>query len=121
MKTRLREEMTPAQREELKLKALAMKGHGPWSNVEMLLAEVCDRLQWVRHSVLQAASEKGKSPFDPEPIPRPGVEPKKPRSQFIVPGAEGDEQAFGTDLNVVTEDRIAKLRLLRQMRGAPEG
>jgi len=52
---------------------------GRWSHAEMLLAAAVDelrRLQWLTAAV---NAEKGKTPKQPEPIPRPGVGVKRRR------------------------------------------
>lgn len=75
-KTALRESIPEADRE--KLAKLPRAGHGPWSQQEMLLAAVADRLAWVVYAVYAVHNAK---PEQPSPIPRPGVS-TRPRRQF---------------------------------------
>lgn len=63
-KTAIRDSMTPEQLASLPTSS----GHGPWSNSELLLAAVVDRL-----SLLLWQNSRSKSK-QPPPIPRPGVE-----------------------------------------------
>lgn len=50
------------------------RGHGPWSTADLHLATIADLLRWVIFAVY--ASQGGK-PREPEPMPRPGVAPKR--------------------------------------------
>ncbi|HET6634660.1 MAG TPA: hypothetical protein VFH77_06495 [Streptomyces sp.] len=50
---------------------------GRWSQTEMLLAGLDDRLARVAHVLICANSEKSKHPPDPEPMRRPGAAPRK--------------------------------------------
>lgn len=71
--------MPPAE-----LAAQADKGDpekGQWSQQEQLLALVADRLarvEWVLWCV--NTDKKSKRPDPPEPIPRPGAKPRKPKA-----------------------------------------
>lgn len=71
--TAIRDGMTPEQ-----LAALPKPdGHGPWSRVEALLADVYDQLGWLIYAV---AAANGGKPQEPKPMARPGV-----GSSFRVP------------------------------------
>jgi len=50
------------------------RGHGPWSNTDLLLASAIDHLKWVIYAVYAA---QGGKPKQPQPTPRPGVAPKR--------------------------------------------
>lgn len=52
------------------------RGHGPWSNTDLLLASAIDHLKWVIFAVYAA---QGGKPKRPEPTPRPGVKRKQRR------------------------------------------
>lgn len=51
----------------------AEREYGPWSQSEMLLAEMVDLLRWLQWAKTEAA-EKKQPP--PDPFPRPGVNRK---------------------------------------------
>lgn len=55
---------------------------GRWSQVEMLLAAVVDELRNLRYVYTAANSEKGKRPDPPDPIRRPGVQPRRKKNQL---------------------------------------
>lgn len=84
-KTALRNNMSPAEME------LASKGadpaRGPWSHMEMLVAAQSDTLRWILHILL--LSNGGKSQ-KPEPTPRPGVSPKRPKLSAAQAQARAD-------------------------------
>lgn len=63
-KTALREALTDEQQASLP----APVGHGPWSQVELLLALVADRL-----AILSWQQGGDNSVPQPKPLPRPGV------------------------------------------------
>jgi hypothetical protein len=91
-KTAAREELTPED-----LAAMpAPSGYGPWSNVELRLADVHDALQWVIYAVYHS---QGGKPKKPDPYPRPGVASKRQGRKV---SAEG----------------LAYLQRLRENRGA---
>lgn len=72
-KTAARDEADPADLARLP----APKGHGPWSAVEMRLADVIDQLSWVTYAIYHS---QGGKPKRPKPYPRPGVaDQNKPR------------------------------------------
>jgi hypothetical protein len=52
---------------------------GRWSQTEMLLAQLVDELRLLRWLTLSINAEKGSRPEPPEPLPRPGVQGKKPK------------------------------------------
>lgn len=52
---------------------------GRWSQAEILMASAVDELRNLRYVYTLTKAGKGKKPTAPEPIPRPGVERKKPR------------------------------------------
>ena len=68
--TRIRDGMTPEEREQLASRE--REGHGTWSQTDMLLALVADRIS--QQTWVLAEWAKGKRPPPPEPIPRPGVD-----------------------------------------------
>lgn len=74
--TRMRDRLTPEDRE--RLTSQPQTGHGPWSQTDMLLALVADRV--AQQTWMLAEWAKGKRPPPPKPIPRPGVD---------VPAAQG--------------------------------
>lgn len=47
-----------------------------WSRLEMLIASVRDEMHFLRHSY-DSAHTKGRVKWKPEPVMRPGVQPKK--------------------------------------------
>lgn len=62
------------------LKAVAAEvDYGPWSQTDMLLAELIDINRWLQWSKTKAA-EQNKD--QPKPYPRPGVE-RKPAAPVI--------------------------------------
>jgi len=67
-KTALRDGMDEAEFDNVV--AEPRKGHGPWSNSDMLLASVYDAVQRLTHVQLMRAQVKATAP---EPLPRPGV------------------------------------------------
>ena len=67
-KTAIRDGMSPAQLARAQASRTARPGHGPWSNSELLLALVADRL-----GVMIWQNGGKKSAPRPDPIPRPGV------------------------------------------------
>lgn len=91
-KTAARDEMDPAE-----LAALPKPdGHGPWSAVEMRLADIIDQLSWLIYATYHA---QGGKPKKPTPVPRPGVkDTKQPRK--------------------ATPEGLAYLQRLRTNRGA---
>ena len=68
LKTALRDAMDEADFD--RVVAEPRKGHGPWSNSDMLLASVYDAVQRLTHVQLMRAQVKASAP---EPLPRPGV------------------------------------------------
>lgn len=91
-KTAGREEMDPAD-----LAALpAPSGHGPWSQVEMRLADLYDQLSWLIYATYHA---QGGKPKRPKPYPRPGVADDRRKRR-------------------VTPEGVAYLQRLRQRHGA---
>lgn len=92
-KTAARDEMDPADLAALPSPA----GHGPWSGVELRLADLYDQLAWVIYAIYHA---QGGKPKKPEPFPRPGVETKR-----------------NPQKRVVTEEGLAYLERLRRQRG----
>ena len=64
-KTAIRDGLTPEQLASI----TPREGHGPWSNAELLLAAICDRLALL----LWQNGAKSGTP-QPKPITRPGVE-----------------------------------------------
>lgn len=91
-KTAARDEMDPAELAALPKPA----GHGPWSAVEMRLADIIDQLSWVVYAVYHS---QGGKPKKPQPFPRPGVKDAK------VPRRD-------------TPEGVAYLQRLRRNRGA---
>jgi hypothetical protein len=66
--TKIRDAMTPEQ-----FARVEQDGHGRWSQTELLIATLNDRvaeLTWLYSSV---HAPKGVKPKRPKPIPRPGV------------------------------------------------
>lgn len=59
-----------------------MTPHDPeteqWSRVEQLLASVRDELHYLRHAFMQSKSTRTLR-WKPEPLPRPGVAPRRRR------------------------------------------
>jgi hypothetical protein len=54
-----------------------------WSQVEQLLALVADRVARVEHVLVCVNTDsKRKRPEPPQPIPRPGARPLKPKAQL---------------------------------------
>lgn len=94
-KTAVRDETDPAE-----LAALPKpSGHGPWSAVEMRLADLYDQLSWLIYATYHS---QGGKPKKPKPLPRPGVVDKgKPRK--------------------VTPEGIDYLQRLRGRQGAARG
>lgn len=76
-KTSARDEMTPEQAASLP----KVDGHGPWSAVEMRLADIIDQLGWV---IFATYAAQGGKPKKPAPFPRPGVK-CKPRARPASP------------------------------------
>jgi hypothetical protein len=70
-KTALRNRMSDA--EIAQAAKSADPSQGQWSQLEMLMASVSDKLSWLLHITLVA---KGGKPKKPEPTPRPGVKAK---------------------------------------------
>lgn len=61
----------------------------PWSQLEQLVAGLSDavrRLEYV--TILANSDSKSKKPDPPEPIPRPGAKPRKPKSALSDRSAE---------------------------------
>lgn len=71
--------------------------YGPWSQTDMLLAELIDVARWLQWSKTKAAEEKRDVP---EPYPRPGVV-RKPK------------------VGAVNADVIDLLEYIRKNNGAP--
>lgn len=72
--TAFRESLTVEERAKLPKPT----GHGPWSNAELLLANVVDGLNWLAWQQAAINRKKGASPPPkPEPVPRPGVKSSK--------------------------------------------
>lgn len=62
---------------------------GRWSQVEQLLALVADRLARVEYVLICANTDsKAKRPQPPEPVPRPGAKPKRPKTRLSDESAE---------------------------------
>lgn len=55
---------------------------GRWSQVEMLLADVVDELRNLRYVYTASQSEKNKNLTPPDPIRRPGVQPKRKKNEL---------------------------------------
>lgn len=96
-KTALRNRMSDAEL------ARAAKGadpsQGQWSQLEMLLATVSDKLSWLLHVTLVANGGKSKKP---EPTPRPGVKSKGKRSRPALSAAQAEavyRRIHGGNLN----------------------
>lgn len=117
--TAIRDGMTAEQ-----LAALpAPAGHGPWSRTESLLADVCDRLEWVIYAVYAA---QGGKPDKPKPMPRPGVAaetPKVPMSPEVWAHMEAMRNRPGaTPVRTAgPADRAAAVRHLMAMRNRDGG
>lgn len=57
-------------------------GHGAWSHLEMLVAELIDANRMVEHAVYRSQGGKGSPPAR---YPRPGVKAKRPTSTVLTP------------------------------------
>jgi hypothetical protein len=55
---------------------------GRWSALEMLLATLIDETRLLRWVYVSAHSEKGASGGAPDPVRRPGAEPRRSRGQL---------------------------------------
>lgn len=60
---------------------------GQWSQVEMLLATISDKISWLLHVTLVANGGKSKKP---EPTPRPGVKSKGKKSRPALSPAQAE-------------------------------
>jgi hypothetical protein len=72
---------------------------GQWSQLEMLLATISDKLSWLLHVTLIAHGGKSKKP---EPTPRPGVKAKGKRSRPALSQAQAEavyRRIHGESLN----------------------
>jgi hypothetical protein len=76
VKTALRNRMSDA--EIARASQDADPSQGPWSQQEMLLATISDKLSWLLHVTLVAHGGKSKKP---EPTPRPGVKTKSAKKR----------------------------------------
>lgn len=62
---------------------------GRWSQADQLLAAVYDRLGRIEYVLICANTEsKGKRPPVPEPLRRPGAQPRKPKAKLTARSAE---------------------------------
>ena len=59
-----------------------------WSRVEHLLAAIRDELHYLRFAYGQVHKGKTKLKWKPEPLPRPGIAPKKKREVLVEPQVE---------------------------------
>lgn len=59
-----------------------------WSRVEHLLAAVRDELHYLRYAFTQANAGKTRIKWKPEPLPRPGIAPKRKREVLVEPQVE---------------------------------
>lgn len=72
---------------------------GQWSQEEMLLATISDKISWLLHVTLVANGGKSKKP---EPTPRPGVKAKGKRSRPALSAAQAEavyRRIHGAPLN----------------------
>jgi len=78
--TEIRDAMSPEQ-----FAAVERAGHGRWSQAELLIAGLHDRLAELLHAYSSVHAAKGVKPKRPEPIPRPGVgrKSKAPRPTSV--------------------------------------
>lgn len=60
---------------------------GQWSQVEMLLATISDKISWLLHVTLVANGGKSKKP---EPTPRPGVKSKGAKRRPALSAAQAE-------------------------------
>lgn len=80
--------MTPEQIAEQQEAIGGKRKHGRWSLTNMLLATIADRVAVSNYYTEAINSEKGKGPKrPPDPIPRPGVEPRSASIESINPDA----------------------------------
>lgn len=56
---------------------------GRWSQLEMLVATLVDEMRNLRYVYTTVHAGKGTKSTPPDPIPRPGVERKKPRRSAL--------------------------------------
>lgn len=70
--TEIRDRMTPEQ-----FAAIEPNGHGRWSQAELLIAGLSDRVSELLFAYSTVHAEKGHHPQRPKPIPRPGVDGKR--------------------------------------------
>lgn len=63
-----------------------------WSQTEMLLAGLDDRLARLAHILICANTEKGKRPPEPQPMRRPGAAPRKKKTVRLTD--QGAEHLF---------------------------
>jgi hypothetical protein len=116
--TAIRDGMSPEELADLP----QPEGHGPWSRTEQLLADVCDRLDWVIYAVY--ASEGGK-PQQPKPMRRPGVvdRPVVPMSAEVMEHLTAMRNRPGsTPVRAAgPEDRAAAARHMIAMRNRDGG
>lgn len=76
-----------AQRNEYTDEQLAQMGkqqtgHGPFSQLELLVADLIDEVAWNTYATLAAVGGK---PKEPKPYPRPGVPGSGPRKGRLTP------------------------------------
>lgn len=67
--TEVRDQMDPAQ-----FAAIEPSGHGRWSQAELLLAGLSDRVSELAWAYSSVHAANGVKPKRPKPIPRPGVD-----------------------------------------------
>lgn len=84
-KTALRNRMSDA--EIARSAKEADPSRGQWSQLEMLLATVSDKLSWLLHVTLVANGGKSKKP---EPTPRPGVKAKGQKRRPALSAAQAE-------------------------------
>lgn len=56
---------------------------GRWSQLEMLVATLVDETRNLRYVYTSVHAVKGKKPTPPDPIPRPGIERRKPHKRAL--------------------------------------
>lgn len=57
-------------------------GHGPWSQLELLVAHLVDEVAWNTYATVASAGGK---PKEPKPYPRPGVADSGVRKGRLTP------------------------------------
>ncbi|TDD54591.1 hypothetical protein E1286_05220 [Nonomuraea terrae] len=96
-KTALRNKMSDAE-----IAQAAKHGdpsQGQWSQLEMLMATISDKLSWLLHATLVANGGKSKKP---EPTPRPGVKAKSAKRHRALTAEQSEavlRRIHGADLH----------------------